>query len=68
MRVGSLVLASAVVLAGCTIPVNTTPSPSPPTSSSATAPTALGATESRIFRLVNAERRRAGLPELAYNA
>ncbi|HEV7593393.1 MAG TPA: CAP domain-containing protein, partial [Gemmatimonadaceae bacterium] len=47
---------------------NTTPSPSPPTSSSATAPTALGATESRIFRLVNAERRRAGLPELAYNA
>jgi uncharacterized protein YkwD len=65
MRFGSLALASAVVLAGCTIPVNTTPSPS--TSSAATSPTTLGATESRIFRLVNAERRRQGLPDLVYN-
>ena len=64
MRLGSLALAS-LVLAGCTVPVNTTPSPSPPPTERA--PATLGATESRIFRLVNAERRRQGLPDLVYN-
>jgi uncharacterized protein YkwD len=63
MRFGSLALASAIVLAGCTLPANTAPSP-PETS---TAPRTLGATEARIFRLVNAERRRQGLPDLVYN-
>jgi uncharacterized protein YkwD len=62
MRFGSLALASAFVLAGCTLPVNTTSSPS-----TSAAPATLGATESRIFRLVNGERRRQGLPDLVYN-
>ncbi len=66
MRIGFFALASSLMLAGCTIPVNTIPPPSTP--STASAPTTLGATESRIFRLVNAERRRQGLPDLVYNA
>ena len=66
MRFGLLALVPSIVLAGCTVPVNATSSPS--ASSTETAPTTLGATESRIFRLVNAERRRQGLPDLAYNA
>jgi uncharacterized protein YkwD len=65
MRYALLALASAVVLAGCTIPIGTTPSPS--TGSAEPTPTTLGATETRIFRLINAERRRQGLPDLAYN-
>lgn len=64
MRFGLLALACATVLAGCTTPVNTTSSPSTPS----TAPRTLGATEARIFRLVNGERRRQGLPDLVYNA
>lgn len=63
MRPGPLALVSAIVLAGCTAPVNTTL----PASAPSTAPSTLGATESRIFRLVNAERRRQGLPNLVYN-
>ncbi len=62
MRFGSLVLACAFAFAGCGGPVNTTPAPATPS----TAPATLGPTESRIFRLVNAERRRQGLPDLAY--
>jgi uncharacterized protein YkwD len=65
MRFGLLALAPTIVLAGCTVPVNTSSSPSPP--STETSPRTLGATESRIFRLVNAERRRQGLRDLAYN-
>jgi len=64
MRLGSLALASAVLLAGCTPPVNTTPLPSTPS----TAPGTPGTTESRIFNLINAERRHQGLPALVYNA
>jgi uncharacterized protein YkwD len=66
MRPGLLALASAAVLAGCTVPVNTTSSPAPVPRSPAT--TTLGATEARILRLVNGERRRQGLPDLVYNA
>jgi uncharacterized protein YkwD len=62
MRFGLLALASSIVLAGCTLPVTTTPAPS-----TAPAPATAGATESRIFRLVNAERRRQGLSDLVYN-
>ncbi|HEY8831983.1 MAG TPA: CAP domain-containing protein [Gemmatimonadaceae bacterium] len=65
MRFGLVAFASCIVLAGCTIPVNTTSSPSAP--STETAPATLGPTESRIFRLVNEERRRQGLPDLVYN-
>jgi uncharacterized protein YkwD len=65
MRFGSLALASFVLLGGCTVPVNTKSSPS--TAATERAPTTLGATESRIFGLVNAERRRQGLPDLVYN-
>jgi len=63
MRRGLVLLASAALVAGCTLPVSTTPSSSAP----GTAPSALGARESRIFDLINAERRRQGLPGLAYN-
>ena len=65
MRFGLLALAPSIVLGGCTVPVHATSSPSAP--STETSPATLGATESRIFRLVNAERRRQGLPDLAYN-
>jgi uncharacterized protein YkwD len=63
MRLVTLALASAVLVGGCTIPVSTTPSPSTPS----TAPSTLAARESRIFDLINAERRRQGLPALLYN-
>jgi uncharacterized protein YkwD len=63
MRLGSLTFASIALVAGCTLPPGTTPSPSTPS----TAPSTLGARESRIFDLVNAERRRQGLPALVYN-
>jgi uncharacterized protein YkwD len=64
MRLGLVALAPAFVLTGCTVPVNTTSSPSAPS----TAPSTIGATESRIFNLVNAERTRQGLPNLVYSA
>jgi uncharacterized protein YkwD len=64
MRSGLLALAPAIVLAACTLPANSTSSPSAPS----TAPSTIGATESRIFNLVNAERRRQGLPNLVYSA
>ena len=63
MRLVTLALASAVLVGACTIPVSTTPSPSAPS----TAPSTLAAKESRIFDLINAERRRQGLPALVYN-
>lgn len=63
MRTGLLSLASAALVAGCALPFG---SPSPPPARS-TAPSALGATESRIFDLINAERRRQGLAAVVYN-
>jgi uncharacterized protein YkwD len=63
MRLASLALASAVIAVGCTLPISTTPSPATPS----TAPSTLGARESRIFDLVNAERRHQGLRALVYN-
>jgi len=59
-----LVAASAALIAvGCAVPVvGSAPSP-------ASAPTSgrFGATEARIFGLINAERRHQGLPGLVYN-
>src|ERR1700694_5898477 len=63
MRPGLLALASAALLAGCALP-GSSPSPSPAPS---TARSRYGATESRIFDFINAERRRQGLPALVYN-
>lgn len=65
MRISSLVLlACAALAAGCTVGAPPAPAPPPP----ATSPhTVLGATESRIFEFVNAERARQGLPALVYN-
>ena len=61
-------LASAAVAAfiasGCTIPV-ASPAPTPAT---AVASGRDGATVSRIFDLINAQRRHQGLPALVYNA
>lgn len=68
MRVQRYFAASAVALliAGCAIPVGT-PAPSPSTPATAGA-SRYGSTESRIFDLINAERRHQGLPALVYNA
>jgi uncharacterized protein YkwD len=63
MRIGLISLASAALVAGCAVPVG---SSSPPPARS-TAPSALGPTESRIFDLVNSERRRQGLAAVVYN-
>jgi uncharacterized protein YkwD len=52
----------AVVAAGCVPPVVSDPSPA-----SEAAGLHRASTESRIFDLINAERRRQGLPALAYN-
>ncbi|MEO8579174.1 MAG: CAP domain-containing protein [Gemmatimonadales bacterium] len=53
-----------LLVAGCTIP-GPAPSPPPP---AAPGTAVLGATETRIFRLINAERKRQGLPALAYSS
>ena len=59
-----LAVASAALIAvGCAVPVVG----SPPSPSSKTAGGRFGATEARIFGLINAERRHQGLPPLAYN-
>jgi len=65
MRVTRSFAATAVsiLLAGCAIP-NGTPAVSPPTPPNASS---YGATESRIFDLINAQRRHQGLPALVYN-
>jgi uncharacterized protein YkwD len=68
MRVQSYFAASAVALliAGCAIPVGT-PAASASTPAGASA-SRYGATEGRIFDLINAERQHQGLPALVYNA
>ena len=68
MRVQRHFVASAVALliAGCTIPVGA-PAPSPSTAAGVSAGR-YGATEARIFDLINAERQHQGLPGLVYNA
>jgi uncharacterized protein YkwD len=60
---------AALFASGCTVPaVEPTPSPAPaPASAAAAAKDRFGATEARIFGLINAERRRQGLPALVYN-
>jgi uncharacterized protein YkwD len=54
---------AALTAAGCAIPV--AGSAPPPTAAGATA--RFGATEARIFELINAERKRSGLPPLVTN-
>src|SRR6202158_321951 len=68
MRVQRYSAASAVALliAGATIPVGA-PAPSTSTPAGANAGR-YGATEARIFDLINAERQHQGLPTLVYNA
>jgi uncharacterized protein YkwD len=55
---------AAIVASGCTIPVGS-PAPTPATP---VASGRYGATVSRIFDLINAQRRHQGLPALVYNA
>lgn len=62
-----LELASATLVAGCTLPMGGLSRPSPSTSSAPTSRSQYGATEARIFDLINAERRQQGLPALVYN-
>jgi uncharacterized protein YkwD len=68
MRAQRYFAASAVLVlvAGCAIPVGT-PAPSPSAQLGAS-PGKYGATEARIFDLINSERQRQGLPALVYNA
>ena len=67
MRAQRYFAASAVaLLLGCAIPVGTQ-AHSPSTGVGASAGK-YGATEARIFDLINAERQRQGLPALVYNA
>jgi len=63
MRFGSVTLLFLFLAAGCALPITTTPP-----SGRSSAPNTLGARESRIFDLINAERRRQGIPSLVYNA
>lgn len=58
------VAAAAFIAGGCAVPV-VPPAPSP---TSAPASGRYGATEARIFDLINSERRHQGLQTLAYNA
>jgi uncharacterized protein YkwD len=58
--------AVAVIVIGCAIPIGA-PAPSPSARVGASAGK-YGATEARIFDLINAERQHQGLPALVYNA
>lgn len=66
MHVSKLFAAAAwtLLVTGCAIP-GAAPSPPP---SAPPGRTVLGATETRIYRLINAERQRQGLPPLFYNS
>lgn len=64
MRLGLLLIATTALAAGCALPASEPSSPAPSPSSGRSG---LGATESRIFDLINAERRRQGLRALVYN-
>lgn len=67
MHVSKSLAAAAwtLLVAGCTIPG---PAPSPPLPATPGTAAVLGATETRIYRLVNAERKRQGLAPLAYSS
>jgi uncharacterized protein YkwD len=70
MGIQRFLAASAVFLAaGCAIPVAApAPATSPAPTNATSRPSAYGATEGRIFDLINAERQHQGLPPLVYNA
>src|SRR5882762_10141234 len=59
--------AALILVVGCAIPV-ASPTGSPSTSPTPPNASRYGAAESRIFDLINAERRHQGLPALVYNA
>jgi len=58
-------VSAALTTLSCSVPL-VPPAPSP-ASQPATAEVRVGATEARIFNLINAERRRQGLPPLEYS-
>jgi uncharacterized protein YkwD len=68
MRLRQLFLVVSVVslAAACAVQIPPTPASTPAAASGATRGT-FSAAESRIFDLINAERRRQGLPALVYN-
>jgi uncharacterized protein YkwD len=55
------------IVAGCTVPI-TSAAPSTSSTSAASGTSRYSASESRIFDLINAERRSQGLPPLVFNA
>jgi uncharacterized protein YkwD len=63
------VASAALLVSGCVVqvaPANPASSPAP--TNATERPSAYGATEARIFDLINAERRHQGLPALAYSS
>ncbi len=69
MRASRFLLSAlvAAIASNCTVPA-AGPSPSPaPSPASGGAKDRFGATEARIFGLINAERRHQGFPALVYN-
>jgi uncharacterized protein YkwD len=62
-------MSAALLVTGCVVPVATpVPATSPAPTNDTERPSAYGATEARIFDLINAERQRQGLPALAYSS
>ena len=62
-------MSAGLLLSGCVIPVATpAPTSSPAPTTATERPSAFGATESRIFDLINAERQHQGLPPVAYSS
>ena len=62
-------ISAAVLVTGCAVPVATpVPATSPAPTNGTERPSAYGATEARIFDLINAERQHQGLPALAYSS
>jgi uncharacterized protein YkwD len=67
MRVSGLSAFATALLVGCVVPMSGSPPASGGSRPSASSPSSFSATESRIFDLINAQRRRQGLQPLAHN-
>ena len=67
MRVSRFSAFAAALLVGCVVPMSGAPPASGASRTSASSPSSLSATESRIFDLINAQRRSQGLRPLAHN-
>lgn len=65
----SFAISAVLLVTGCVVPVATpVPATSPAPTKGTERPSAYGATEARIFDLINAERQHQGLPLLSYSS